>query len=497
MPAKTDNSVVINAPFELVWSMTNDIESWPQLFNEYSDAKVLERDDERIRFRLSTHPDADGQVWSWVSDRFPDHATKTVRAVRVEKGPFEFMNLHWEYEELPEGTRMRWQQEFDMKPGAPKNNEQMTNHLNTATQSNMGHIKKVIEEAAQQQAGTRSVVETIPLADDDLHGWHQVLLSFGGRLLKVVQVLLELDIAERLTGGPRPVEELARESGADETALYRLLRTATAVGIFRETAARCFENTPMSSGLLRSSDVVPLIKYNTMDMTTLPYEELMHSVRTGEPAFEHRFGKSFYQYLEDNPADREFFEQFMSHWARQMTEEEMNSFGFERFTKLADLGGNDGYFLGQALRGHPGLSAVLMDLPEVVGSADPVLAKHGVSDRVEVCAGDFFEQPIPEGCDAYLLKAVLHNHSDERAERLLRRVRERIGDTGATLLVWDMVMAPANHWDHGKLLDLDMLVLYGGRERTLEDWRELFARTGFELVNDPIEHWTLLECKAR
>ncbi|QPP08946.1 O-methyltransferase [Streptomyces bathyalis] len=342
-----------------------------------------------------------------------------------------------------------------------------------------------------------SVVATIPIQDDDLHAWHQVMLSFGGRLLKVVQVLLELDIAERVADGPRPVSELASECGADETALYRLLRSSTALGIFRETQARHFENTPLSSGLLRSSDVVPLVKYNTMDMTTLPYEELMHSVRTGEPAFEHRFGKPFYQYLEDNPAEREFFEGFMSHWARQMTDEEMNSFGFERFTRIADLGGNDGYFLGQALSRHPGLNAVLMDLPEVVGASDKVLDKHGVTERVEVRAGDFFKDPIPDGCDAYLLKAVLHNQSEERAERLLRRVRERIGDSGATLLVWDLVMAPANHWDHGKLLDLDMLVLYGGRERTLEDWRELFERTGFELVNDPIEHWTLLECKAR
>lgn len=153
MPASTDNSVVINAPFDLVWSMTNDVESWPQLFNEYSDAQVLEQNDERIRFRLSTHPDDQGRVWSWVSDRFPDRDARTVRAVRVEKGPFEFMNLRWEYAEVDDGTKMRWQQEFDMKPDAHMDNEQMTAHLNRATQSNMAHIKKVVEEAARAQGG--------------------------------------------------------------------------------------------------------------------------------------------------------------------------------------------------------------------------------------------------------------------------------------------------------------------------------------------------------
>jgi aromatase len=148
MPATTDNSIVIDAPLDLVWTMTNDIESWPELFNEYSAAEIIERDEKRVRFRLTTHPDAEGRVWTWVSDRFPDYESRTVRAERVEKGPFEYMTLFWEYRKTPAGTEMRWQQEFEMKPGAHKNNEEMAAHLDNATKNNLAHIKKVIEAAA-------------------------------------------------------------------------------------------------------------------------------------------------------------------------------------------------------------------------------------------------------------------------------------------------------------------------------------------------------------
>jgi hypothetical protein len=349
------------------------------------------------------------------------------------------------------------------------------------------------------QDAAAKLVSSLPLPADDLHAKHLLFLAYGERLAKVVELLLTLDIAGLVAAGHHSTAALAERAEVNETALYRVLRFASAVGIFTEVEDRVFEGNAMSAGLLTSgpNHVVPLIRYNFMELTSRPFDELLHSVKTGEPAFEKAFGKSFYAYLHDNPKQQAFFEKFMSHWARQMTEEEMASFGLERFRTIADLGGSDGYFLAQALRRQPALRGVLVDLPSVVAAADGVLSEHGVRDRVEIAAGDFFVEPLPAGCDAYLLKAVLHNWSDERSEILLRKVRERIGDTGATLLVWDQVMAPANEWDHAKLLDVDMLVLYGGRERTLTEWQNLLQRSGFELVNQPINHWTVLEAKPR
>jgi aromatase len=144
----TDNSVWIDAPIDLVWDMTNDIESWTSLFSEYSIAEIISRNESSIRFRLALHPDENGKVWAWVSERTPDPATRTVRAHRVETGPFKYMSLFWEYHEENGGVRMRWVQDFEMKPIAPINDEQMTARLNTNTAVQLQLIKEKVEAAA-------------------------------------------------------------------------------------------------------------------------------------------------------------------------------------------------------------------------------------------------------------------------------------------------------------------------------------------------------------
>ncbi|GLW63953.1 hypothetical protein Arub01_21970 [Actinomadura rubrobrunea] len=153
MAGHTDNSIVINAPMDLVWDMTNDVESWPRLFSEYAAAEILERDGDTIRFRLTLHPDENGTVCSWVSERTPDPATRTVRARRIETGVFQYMNLYWEYEEVDGGVRMRWTQDFAMKPQAPLDDEAMTARLNRNTAVQMQRIKRIVEEAAERAAG--------------------------------------------------------------------------------------------------------------------------------------------------------------------------------------------------------------------------------------------------------------------------------------------------------------------------------------------------------
>lgn len=152
MAKRTDNEIVINAPLDLVWDITNDVENWPNLFTEYAEAKILERDGDTIRFRLSMHPDPNGKVWSWVSQRTSDRDACKVNAHRVETGPFEFMNIEWDYEPVDGGTKMRWVQEFQMKPGAPLNDDQMEERINKNTKIQMGIIKEKIEKRAAAEA---------------------------------------------------------------------------------------------------------------------------------------------------------------------------------------------------------------------------------------------------------------------------------------------------------------------------------------------------------
>ncbi|MFE7562614.1 SRPBCC family protein [Kitasatospora sp. NPDC057500] len=150
MPGHTDNEIVIAAPLDLVWEITNDLENWPQLFSEYASVEVLEREGDRVRFRLTMHPDDDGKVWSWVSERTTDRSELAVRARRVEPGPFEFMDIRWEYAEVPAGTRMRWVQDFAMKPTAPVDDDGMVNHINRNSRIQMQLIREKVEKKAAE-----------------------------------------------------------------------------------------------------------------------------------------------------------------------------------------------------------------------------------------------------------------------------------------------------------------------------------------------------------
>ncbi|MER5350161.1 SRPBCC family protein [Kitasatospora sp. NPDC002551] len=150
MPGHTDNEIVIAAPLDLVWEITNDLENWPQLFSEYASVEVLEREGDRVRFRLTMHPDDDGKVWSWVSERTTDRTELAVSARRVEPGPFEFMDIRWEYAEVPAGTRMRWVQDFAMKPTAPVDDDGMVNHINRNSRIQMQLIREKVEKKAAE-----------------------------------------------------------------------------------------------------------------------------------------------------------------------------------------------------------------------------------------------------------------------------------------------------------------------------------------------------------
>ncbi|MGK5641157.1 SRPBCC family protein [Streptomyces sp. URMC 126] len=149
MSGHTDNDIVIDAPMDLVWRMTNDVPKWPDLFSEYAAAEVLERDGDTVLFRLTMHPDENGRVWSWVSRRTASAESRTVRAERVETGPFAYMKIFWDYTQEPGGVRMRWVQDFRMKPTAPVTDEQMTERLNRNTTVQMALIKEKVEAAAR------------------------------------------------------------------------------------------------------------------------------------------------------------------------------------------------------------------------------------------------------------------------------------------------------------------------------------------------------------
>ncbi|GGO82168.1 SRPBCC family protein [Nonomuraea cavernae] len=150
MAVHTENQIVIAAPMEVVWTMTNDVDNWPRLFDEYAAAEILERHGNTVRFRLTMHPDADGNAWSWVSERTMDPRTRTVRAHRVETGWFEYMNIAWDYSEVDGGVLMRWKQDFQMKPEAPLDDTAMAARINANSVVQLDLIRRRVEAAAAQ-----------------------------------------------------------------------------------------------------------------------------------------------------------------------------------------------------------------------------------------------------------------------------------------------------------------------------------------------------------
>jgi NAD(P)-dependent dehydrogenase (short-subunit alcohol dehydrogenase family)/ribosome-associated toxin RatA of RatAB toxin-antitoxin module len=207
----TDNSIVIQAPLDLVWEMTNDLARWPELFSEYASVDVIARHGDKVTFRLTMHPDEEGRVWSWVSERTPDQASRTVNARRVETGPFEFMHIHWEYTEVPDGVQMRWIQDFHMKATAPANDAQMTEHLNTSTRVQMERIKQKVEATASGDAAPAAATGRPGI---DLHGRH-VLVTGGtkgiGRATALALAHAGADVVTCHSRSGEAAESLARE----------------------------------------------------------------------------------------------------------------------------------------------------------------------------------------------------------------------------------------------------------------------------------------------
>lgn len=332
----------------------------------------------------------------------------------------------------------------------------------------------------------------------DLRERQNALLGSGGQIWHVIAALAELGIADLLAGGPRTVEALAEATDTNASALRRVLRCAAAVGVFAEQVDGRFGLSALAEGLLsdRVGGLRPMVRFHSMEFVRLSYALILHSVRTGEPAFDLAFGMPFHKYLEESADLARFYEGFLAHFSRRLADRFVGQLNLQRFSRICDIGPGTGYFLGRMLETQPGADGVLFDLPAVTERAGAVLDEHGVGDRVTVVSGDPFVDDVPVGCDLYTLKSVLHRWQDEQAVTLLRRIRTAMGDTCGRVIAIDQILPPLNAWDHSKAIDIDTLVLYGGKERNLAEWREMLEAGGFELDNEPeARGWAFLELR--
>jgi hypothetical protein len=298
---------------------------------------------------------------------------------------------------------------------------------------------------------------------------------------QAVYVAAELGIADLLKGGPKPVSELAAATETDPDALFRLLRALASIGVFTETSAKTFALTPMAE-MLRSDAPQSMRSLARMagGEQFQAWADLLYSVRTGKTAFDHRFGMPVFDFLAANPEQAQIFDGAMVGIHGRETAAVIAAYDFGPIKVLADIGGGNGSNLSAILQSQPALRGILFDLPHVVERARSAIDAAGVPNRCQLVGGSFFED-VPAGADAYLMRHIIHDWDEEKSQTILRCIRRRIPADGRLLIV-ESVIPPGNEPFGAKFLDLTMLAIPGGKERTREEYDALLSSTGFRLT---------------
>jgi ubiquinone/menaquinone biosynthesis C-methylase UbiE len=312
---------------------------------------------------------------------------------------------------------------------------------------------------------------------------HQQLdhMITGYWISQAIYAAAKFGIADHLQDGPKSVGELARATSTNPDALYRLLWALASVGIFTEGDSRRFALTPLAEPLRRdvagSKHALALMSGDEQFRT---WAEIDYSIRTGQVAFDKVFGKPIFDYLGEHPDKARIFDAAMVGIHGRESNAVLNAYDFSAFGVVADIGGGNGSQLTEILKKHNRMKGILFDLPHVIERAKERIQAAGLVDRCKLVAGSFFEA-VPEGADAYVLRHIIHDWDEEKCLTILRNCHRAMSAAGK-LLVIESVIPPGNEPFHGKFLDLVMLLIPGGQERTEDEYRTLFGRAGFELT---------------
>jgi O-methyltransferase/methyltransferase family protein len=300
---------------------------------------------------------------------------------------------------------------------------------------------------------------------------------------QAITVAAQLGVADALADGPLPIDELAARVGADADALQRLLRALIGRGIFRHRRDGRYALNSLAD-TLRSDAPVSLASaahfYGSREQRER-WSLLVDSIRTGNtvvPAL--HGGKDGFDYFAEEPELAELFNQTMTTIAQMTVASVVASYDFSAYRTIVDVGGGQGRLLAAILAATPASRGVLYDLPRVVATAPSLLREHDVADRVHIAEGSFFDS-VPAGGDAYVLKNIIHDWTDEKALQILRNVRTAAGPRITVLLV-EIVVHRHDRDCPGNWVDLEMLLNLGSRERTAAEYQDLLSQAGFRMT---------------
>jgi len=304
-------------------------------------------------------------------------------------------------------------------------------------------------------------------------------IILGKWISKPIHVAAELGLADILSEGPKSPSELARLTGTKADLLHRLLRSLAAVGIFAQQDDGRFELTALAeclrTGALRASALMFLSGWHDR-----AWEHLAESLRTGQCAFELAHGFPAFEWFDNNPEAAKVFNEANAIKAAVSHRAVIQIYDFSTIKRLTDVGGGYGALLAEILLAHPHMTGILADRPSLSKQAEKYLKTRGLAERARVVPCDFFES-VPEGSEAILLSHILHNWDDEACLALLANCRKAV-PPGAKLLALENIIPSGNVFSLAKLMDLEMLVMGGGKERTEDEFRRLFHSAGFRLT---------------
>jgi hypothetical protein len=307
-------------------------------------------------------------------------------------------------------------------------------------------------------------------------------LLIGSRIAMTLRVAAEHQIADRLATGPQTVEALSGATGIPANTLHRFMRGLAGIGVFAETAEGRFANTDVSEYM--RSDVTPslrnLILFLNDDAVLRAWQHLPAVLQSGAPAFAAVNGVAVFDYIAADPRRSATAGKAMVGIYGPEGPKIAAGYPFGRFNTLIDIGGGQGHIVAEILRQHPALHGALLDLPPTAELARHFLSSQGLSPRCGVFAGDFFTS-VPAGYDAYMIKSVLHDWDDDKAVQILRHCRDAMPSHGRVLVI-EIVVVPGQPMGHPHLMiDLEMMVTLGGKERTAQEFAALLRRAGLTL----------------
>jgi SAM-dependent methyltransferase len=299
---------------------------------------------------------------------------------------------------------------------------------------------------------------------------------------RAIYAAAELGLADLLADGARSSDELAQATGMHAPSLHRLLRALAGCGVLTEIEPRKFATTALGDALRTGAPGAARATVLTLagDWQWGAWHHFLHSLHTGEPGLTSAFGTDLFSYLRDNPEHGARFNEAMVGMYGAVGQAIVAAYDFSSFGSVADLGGGTGRLLATILQSHERPRGALFELPETASEARRFFETSAVAARCEIIEGDFFKS-VPAGYDAYLLAHVLHDWTDAQSLTILRNCRQAIAPDGKLLII-EAVLPDGDAPHHGKLMDLLMLTVTGGTERTAQEFAELLAAADFKLT---------------